>query len=280
MRQLGSRQVRHYAEMTKGRTTPSSSIIGIPRSHLAPTEMVRASGADLLWHRGHPRLQALQGGQGNTGSREQLTRRTILLHSSALPAFLLSLTIGSDDPTTLLNSVLAGYGLPKLPGSTGFKVLDDFELDFTLEYPRSWVVRPNTLRQGVYISDFNTADKLTVEVLPLAATGSSGDLVAAAVAAAVVPGAGLGQQDDKLLLPPASRVKSRTELVDGKEYTYLEFPSETVTRSGYQVRRRNFAAAVVKGGRLYTLNASARSDQFNKEKEALLRHVVESFRVR
>ncbi|KXZ52290.1 hypothetical protein GPECTOR_10g922 [Gonium pectorale] len=188
-----------------------------------------------------------------------------------------SLTIGSDDPTTIINSVLAGYGLPKLPGSSGFKLLDDFELEFTLEYPRSWVVRPNTLRQGVYISDFNTADKLSVEVLPLPADG---DLQGAAVSAAVVPGAGSGQQDDKLLLPPASKVKTRTEQVDGKEYLYLEFPSETVTRSGYQIRRKNFAVATVKRGLVYTLNASSRSDQFNKEKEALLRRVVESFRVR
>ncbi|GIM10743.1 hypothetical protein Vretimale_14315, partial [Volvox reticuliferus] len=182
-----------------------------------------------------------------------------------------------DDPTTLINSVLAGYGLPKLPGSAGFKLLDDFELDFTLEYPRAWVVRPNSLRQGVYISDFNTADKLSVEVFALAADK---DLVTAAVAAAVVPGAGSGQQDDKLLLPPASRIKSKTEQIDGKEYTYLEFPSETVTRSGYQIRRKNFAVATVKRGTVYMLNASSRSDQFNKDKEALLRHVVESFRVR
>ncbi|GIL87215.1 hypothetical protein Vretimale_14315 [Volvox reticuliferus] len=230
------------------------------------------------------RVQASKTGQAagrctmeSSRNSEQPPRRTVLLRSFVLPTVLASLTIGSDDPTTLINSVLAGYGLPKLPGSAGFKLLDDFELDFTLEYPRAWVVRPNSLRQGVYISDFNTADKLSVEVFALAADK---DLVTAAVAAAVVPGAGSGQQDDKLLLPPASRIKSKTEQIDGKEYTYLEFPSETVTRSGYQIRRKNFAVATVKRGTVYMLNASSRSDQFNKDKEALLRHVVESFRVR
>lgn len=33
-------------------------------------------------------------------------------------------------------------------------------------------------------------------------------------------------------------------------------------------------------GKVYTLSASARSDQYNKDKEVLLRRIVESFRVR
>jgi hypothetical protein len=36
---------------------------------------------------------------------------------------------------------------------------------------------------------------------------------------------------------------------------YLEFPSETITRSGYNIRRRNFAAAAVKRDKLYTIAA-------------------------
>lgn len=44
-----------------------------------------------------------------------------------------------------------------------------------------------------------TADKLTVEVLPLP---DDGDIVSATVAAAVVPGGGRAQ-DDRLQLPPA-----------------------------------------------------------------------------
>lgn len=38
-------------------------------------------------------------------------------------------------------------------------------------------------------------------------------------------------------------------------YVYIAFPSETITRSGYQVRRRNLAVAAVARGRLYMLNA-------------------------
>ncbi|KAG2445160.1 hypothetical protein HYH02_008628 [Chlamydomonas schloesseri] len=219
-----------------------------------------------------------RGTPASTSVDDTPTRREFLLHSFAAPLVTLgALTIGSDDPTTLLNSVLAGYGLPKLPNSTGYKLLDDFELEFTLEYPRAWVVRPNSLRQGVYISDFNTADKLSVEVVPLP---EDGDVVKAAVTAAVVPGQGAGQQDDKLLLPAANKIKSSTAAVEGKEYTYVTFPSETITRSGYNIRRKNFAVACVKRGMVYTLNASSRTDQFNKDKEELLRHVVESFRVR
>jgi len=67
---------------------------------------------------------------------------------------------------------------------------------------------------------------------------------------------------------------------NAQELLYLTFPSETVTRSGYQIVRRNFVAAGVKRDRLYVLAASARSDQFNKEKAALLQHVVQSFRLR
>jgi hypothetical protein len=38
-------------------------------------------------------------------------------------------------------------------------------------------------------------------------------------------------------------------------YTYLAFPSETITRSGYQVRRRNYVAAALRDGTAYVLAA-------------------------
>ena len=61
------------------------------------------------------------------------SRRELLLSCSA-PAPLVLALIGSDvDATTLFNSVLSGYGLPKLPSATGFKLLDELENDFTLE---------------------------------------------------------------------------------------------------------------------------------------------------
>lgn len=68
--------------------------------------------------------------------------------------------------------------------------------------------------------------------------------------------------------------------VAAQRYTYIRFPSETVTRSGYQIRRKNFAVAAAKGGIVYSLVASARSDQYNKAKEEVLQRVVASFRVR
>ncbi len=42
-----------------------------------------------------------------------------------------------------------------------------------------------------------------------------------------------------------------------QEYTYVTFPSETITRSGYNIRRKNFAVACVKRDMLYTLNGEA-----------------------
>ncbi len=65
-----------------------------------------------------------------------------------------------------------------------------------------------------------------------------------------------------------------------QRYTYVRFPSETVTRSGYQIRRKNFAVAAARRGLMYSLVASARSDQFNAEKEKVLQHIVQSFRLR
>lgn len=96
--------------------------------------------------------------------------------------------------------------------------------------------------------------------------------------------------DSKLFLPPANRIKTETKTFsnsynnnsnnNSQEYTYLAFPSETITRSGYQIRRKNLAVVGVKRGTVYVLGASARSDQWNKEKEEILRHVVASFRLR
>lgn len=89
--------------------------------------------------------------------RASVSRRAVVLQSVAAPA-LVQLMIGSDDPTTIINSVLSGYGLPTLKASSGYKAFDEFEDDFTFEYPRSWVARPNSLRQGIYISDFQVKD--------------------------------------------------------------------------------------------------------------------------
>eukprot|EP00775_Hariotina_reticulata_P004892 gene4892-5137_t len=150
-----------------------------------------------------------------------------------------------------------------------------FEDDFVFEYPRSWVARPNTLRKGVYIADFQTADKLAVEELDVP---PNGDLITAAVAAAVSPGG--RQEDDTLVLPAQRLIKAATTDVDGQEYLYMEFPSETTTRSGYNIKRKNFVAAAVKRDKLYMIAASARSDQYNDDKKQLLQHCIQSFRLK
>jgi PsbP len=135
--------------------------------------------------------------------------------------------------------------------------------------------RPNSQRPGVYISDFQTADKATVEELKILDGESIIDL---AISAAVAPGANMST--DRLSLPPANAVKVEEVELDGKKYTYLQFPSETLTNSGYNIKRRNFAVAATRGDQLYTLCASARSDQYNEAKAEILATIVQSFRVR
>jgi hypothetical protein len=120
-----------------------------------------------------------------------------------------------------------------------------------------------------------TADKLSVEVI---SPPDDGDVVMAAVAAAVVPG-GAAQQSSRLELPARRSVKVQAAQIDGQLYTYLQFPSETTTRSGYQVERRNIAVLASRKGRLYVCAASARSDQFSKQKRELLLRLVDSFRL-
>lgn len=222
------------------------------------------------------------------------TRRALLLHSSTLAPLALALAvIGTDDTTTIVNSVLGAYGLPSIGGGGGggkgrkgrggggrdadFRPYDELEDDYFFEYPRSWVARPNTLRPGVVVSNFQTADKASVEVLP---APEDGDVQRAAVAAAVLPGGGRLTQDDLLSVPPPQLVKSRSAELDGQRYLYLTFPSETVTRSGYQIERRNVVVAAERRGRLYVLSASARGDQYDAARREALQRIVESFRLR
>eukprot|EP00887_Chlorella_sp_A99_P008062 scaffold12.g8062.t1 len=185
--------------------------------------------------------------------------------------------------------------------------------DYVFEYPRAWVGRKNSQRPGVYFSDFNTADKCTVEAFPLdvslspsgrgrasssgaaalpecgarvcepssssqlaSLSGGGGGrdaavarVAAAAVAALVNPG---GEKDPE--------VKTSVEEIDGMVYVYLAFPSSTTTRSGYDIRRKNYAVATVRRGTAYVLGASARRDKFDADKEELLKHIVASFRLR
>lgn len=74
-----------------------------------------------------------------------------------------------------------------------------------------------------------TADKVSVEELD---TPADGDLATAAVAAAVYPGGNRLVEDATLTLPAKRLIKAVSETVDGYNIVYLEFPSETITRSG------------------------------------------------
>eukprot|EP00884_Botryococcus_braunii_P019799 jgi/Botrbrau1/6502/Bobra.0034s0075.1 len=206
-----------------------------------------------------------------------VSRRNIVFNSVNLA--ILGAAINADG-TTIVNSILGAYGLPQLKAARGYRIYDDDpDYRFVFEYPTSWVGRTNTLRDGVYFSDFNTADKAVGEVYPLANSLPEGGLVEEVVLHFVSPKAQTGG-DARLLMPNPRLIKSETSLVDGLEYMYLSFPSSTTTRSGYDIRRRNFGVAAVKNGTVYSLVASARSDQFNDNKEAQLRHIIDSFRVR
>ncbi|PSC74590.1 psbP chloroplastic isoform X1 [Micractinium conductrix] len=217
-------------------------------------------------------------------------RRELLLRSVALPQLLLLAEVfvgdGGTDGRTIVNSILGAYGLPQFKAKKGFRTYDELEDPFTFQYPQSWVGRRNTLRSGVYISDFNTADKLSVEVFqdPAVAAGSPPgsstpqQLAEAAVLKLVNPAA-QNAGDGKLDMPPASKIKTEEREVDGRVYTFIAFPSETITRSGYQVRRKNLAVAATRRGTAYVLGCSARSDQYDKGKEATFLAVVDSFRL-
>lgn len=186
----------------------------------------------------------------------------------------------------------------------------------TPEYPKQgWVRRTNTLRQGIVISNFQTADKAVVEVFPEDAR-TEADLVYAAVERVLYPGAEVGG-NSKLELPPRDRIKSQQVVLDGQvwnacvgfrvwrkqrfqhpqRYTYLAFTSDTLTRSGYQVglcawpspcsarisaqiRRKNLAVVATRRKMCVVLCASARSDLYDAEKQVILSHIVESFRLR
>mmetsp|Transcript_3943 Transcript_3943/g.17976 ORF Transcript_3943/g.17976 Transcript_3943/m.17976 type:complete len:80 (+) Transcript_3943:379-618(+) len=73
-------------------------------------------------------------------------------------------------------------------------------------------------------------------------------------------------------------VKDLQLSVNGFEsYDYFTFTSETTTRSGYDVTRRHYAAAAVKGGLVYVLSASATTDGFDASRAELFERIVGSF---
>jgi len=250
---------RHMYGMTRLIRLPAPRAVPCPRSSSPPA---RPSDVPL------------------EGRRLQLGASTVALTLALLTcdavAEPLGARLGGADAETVLNSVLGAYGLPGLKlGPERFVVYDDFDNAFVFEYPRGWVGRPNRERPGVVFSNFQTADQLSVEVFPSA----KGDLVAQAVQALVVP-PGLASGDSKLSAPSIRSVKSEVREVDGFQYTFIAFTSETTTRSGYDVRRKHVAVAAEKRGQVYVLGCSVRSDKWDADKAALVQHVLDSFRVR
>jgi hypothetical protein len=78
---------------------------------------------------------------GSGGDSQGSSRRRVLLRGSLAP-LLVQLVVGSDDATTIINSVLSGYGLPTLKASAGYKVWDEFADEYTFEVSRGEVATP------------------------------------------------------------------------------------------------------------------------------------------
>jgi hypothetical protein len=204
---------------------------------------------------------------------------------------------GPMDARTVVNSILGAYGLPGVGAAAGLRTYGEAEDDdFVFEYPRAWVARPNRERAGVGVADYQSSRKAWVEEFPLPegyaaladadAEARRRALAAAAVEALLRPGAPGGEVggDSRIQLPPLRAVKileAKTNADDAREYLFLSFPSAVTTRSGYDVRRKTFAAVVVgRAGRAWAVGASARSDELDAPTLAALRAVAASFRLR
>jgi len=216
-----------------------------------------------------------------------VTRRDFMMQSVLFAALGSQAdSLNTADSRTVVNSILGAYGLPKIDATKGFRQYDDFDEEYTFMYPSSWVKRKNTLRRGVYIANFDTADKLSVETFPLPegitqVTESNKDILARTVIEQLLnPGKEVGG-DSRIESPRPGSIKSEIkQLEDGVTYVYILYPSTTTTRSGYDVKRKNSAVAALKKGVVYCLGASARSDQWSREKAELFGTVVDSFRIR
>ena len=91
--------------------------------------------------------------------------------------------------------------------------------EYTFAYPKSWVRRKNQLRSGIYIANYQTADKLSVESFPLeeagAGAGGGGEALArAAVAKILNPTFEIGG-DSRIEMPPIARIKWEDQDIDG-----------------------------------------------------------------
>jgi hypothetical protein len=78
-------------------------------------------------------------------------------------------------------------------------------------------------------SPLPAADKITTESFALSEVPRGVSLGEAIVSKLIAPAKEIGG-DARLELPPVRRIKSEAREVEGREYMYLAFPSETITR--------------------------------------------------
>ena len=50
--------------------------------------------------------------------------------------------------------------MPTVKASTSLKQYDEFGDEYTFLYPAAWVARPNSLRSGIIISDFQVGGRV------------------------------------------------------------------------------------------------------------------------
>lgn len=225
---------------------------------------------------------------------DQITRRNLLFGSIIMAGVGINAYASqAADFTTVVNSILGAYGLPQLKATKGYMLYDDLDQPWLFEYPVSWVTRRNRMRPGLYIADYQTADKLSVESLSTDLPFNTAEFAMAVIQKLLFPTEEEIGGNSKLELPsPRSirwEVKKIEEGVENKaqELMYIAFTSTTTTRSGYDVKRKHLAVAGVskrKGSGdgeslVYCLGASARSDRW-KQAEETLQTIVQSFKLR
>ena len=203
-----------------------------------------------------------------------------------------------------------------LPGVGGLRQYDSPDLDFSFQYPKGWRVLRNRLRRGIVVADFDTTEKIVVEVFsrpPMSELVGVGDgegdvpgdgdagtlktdasfasglssevrakIRARAVEVLVAPVADDNSGDSKLETPSMSQVRSLRFDAEGPGFDpgvvdYFAFTSTTTTRSGYQATRRNYAAVVPKGGLVYAICASATTADFDERRGELYERVIRTF---
>lgn len=109
---------------------PASAVDGQPHvvQHLSQqTTRCSANHSQLVQRTAYcsqPEVLHIQSSYTTNGrSGCSTSRRQLTLHSSLAP-LLVPLVIGSDDATTIVNSVLSAYGLPTFKASAGFRLYE------------------------------------------------------------------------------------------------------------------------------------------------------------